>query len=171
MGKNTVTKERKSSKQKGNKDKFSEEVANVFYNIGLTTKEKESGLRKLYYSESIRYRENAKKILENAVINENGYYMDKKYVRMACGTAYSGLLIALDGYLILKNVDVLGVAKKDITFYRYNLSKLNKKLGDNLDSAYEVLHLWGYYDGITNSTILKTGFKEFDVFINLIKPV
>jgi len=40
--------------------------------------------------------DNAKSYLINAQ-KKDGYYLDKKYVKTACGTAYSGLLVALDG--------------------------------------------------------------------------
>ena len=54
-----------------------------------------------YHREATRYMDNAKECLIKAR-KENGYYQDQKYVRMACGTAYSGLLVALDCFLILK---------------------------------------------------------------------
>jgi len=39
-----------------------------------------------------------------------------------------------------------------------------------LDNAYKVLHLSGYYDGIKNATVLKTGFDEAYKIIEKIKP-
>ena len=45
--------------------------------------------------------ENAKSTLQKAR-KEGKRYSDKKYVRMACGAAYSAILIALDAYLLLK---------------------------------------------------------------------
>jgi len=39
-----------------------------------------------YHSEAIRYMDNAKEYLKNAK-KEDGYYLDKKYVKTACGTA------------------------------------------------------------------------------------
>ncbi|MDR0603478.1 MAG: DUF5618 family protein [Bacteroidales bacterium] len=167
---NTVDKGRKNIRQKSNTDVFSDKVSNILDDLTLSQKERQKMLCKVYYDEAVRYRENAKKNLENAKVNNDGYYEDKKYVRTACGLAYSGLLIALDCYLILKGVEVMERTKKDIIFYRSNLSKQNKKLGRNLDSAYELLHILGYYDGITRSSVVKDGFKELDVFIELINP-
>jgi hypothetical protein len=89
---------------------------------------------------------------------------------MASGTAYNGLLIALDCYLILNGVEITDTTKKDIDFYRANLSKKNKKLLGYLNSAYEVLHLLGYYDGITKNSILQEGLKDANFIISQIKP-
>ena len=60
-------------------------------------------IQKKYYDEAVRYMDNAKSYLQNA--QKNGkYYNDTKYVRTACGTAYNGVLVALDGYLALNGV-------------------------------------------------------------------
>ncbi|MDR0602716.1 MAG: DUF5618 family protein [Bacteroidales bacterium] len=166
----TVDKSRESLRKKSNIDVFSNKVSNILDDLTLSQKERQQALRKVYYEEAVRYRENAKKYLENTKVNNNGYYEDKKYIRTACGVAYSGLLIALDCYLILKGVEVIERTKKDIHFYRANLNKQNRKLGDNLDNAYDILHRWGYYDGIGDSVIVKRGFKELDMFIELINP-
>ena len=61
----------------------------------------QEALKETYYSEAVRYMDNAKEYLKNAKKDGN-IYRDTKYVRTACGTAYSGLLIALDGFLKLK---------------------------------------------------------------------
>ena len=60
-------------------------------------------IRQTSYAEAIRYMNNAKEVLQKAR-KDGKYYADKKYVRMACGTAYSGTLVALDAYLLLKGV-------------------------------------------------------------------
>ena len=39
-----------------------------------------------------------------------------------------------------------------------------------LNSAYEILHLWGYYDGINNATVVKEGFDTAYKIIEKIKP-
>jgi hypothetical protein len=41
---------------------------------------------------------------------------------------------------------------------------------DQLNSAYEVLHLLGYYDGITDVSIVKRGFDTAYTLIEKIKP-
>ena len=37
------------------------------------------------------------------------FYLDDKYVKTACGNAYNGVLKALDGYFILKDVKKLRI--------------------------------------------------------------
>jgi hypothetical protein len=55
------------------------------------------------YKEAMRYIENAKNFL-NTAGKEGRYYNDIKYVKIACGTAYSGILLALDYLFDVKNV-------------------------------------------------------------------
>jgi len=127
-------------------------------------------LMKKYYGEAIRYMDNAKECLAKAQKKDNNY-QDAKYVKMACGTAYSGLLIALDGFLILKGVHRRTTkTRKSIEHYQQSIAKIDKKMSVSLDNAYKVLHLSGYYDGIKNATVIKTGFDEAYRIIEKIKP-
>lgn len=128
-------------------------------------------LKEKYYNEAIRYMENAKEYLKNAK-KEGEFYHDKKYVKTACGTAYNGLLVALDGFLMLKGVDKpTKKLRKSIEYYQNNLTKIDKKMLDYLNSAYEILHLWGYYDGIGNVKVVKSGFDDAYKIIAKIKPI
>jgi len=122
-----------------------------------------------YYGEAMRYMDNAKEYLKNAK-KEGNYYQDKKYVKTACGVAYSGLLEGLDGFLRLKDIKAKGKQRKSIEFYQENLARIDKKMLNTLNSAYEILHLLGYYDGITKASVLKDGFDEAYKIINKIKP-
>ena len=123
-----------------------------------------------HYSEAIRYMDNAKECLKNAK-KEGGYYNDQKYVRMACGTAYSGVLVALDYFLILKGINKpKGKVRKSIEYYQENLSIQDKKILNNLNTAYEILHLYGYYDGTKSAKVVKAGFDEAYKIIERIKP-
>jgi len=127
-------------------------------------------IKKEYYNEAIRYMDNAKEYLKNAK-KEGDFYHDKKYVKTACGTAYNGLLVALDCYLILKGIDKpKGKTRKSIEYYQSNITKIDKKMLDYLNSAYEILHLWGYYDGITKASVVKDGFDLANILIEKIKP-
>jgi len=63
----------------------------------MSTKEKETR-----YREAIRYMANATDILRTKAKKENGFYQDDKYVRMASGTAYNAVLLALNAYLEMK---------------------------------------------------------------------
>jgi len=123
------------------------------------------------YAEAMRYIANAKDYLQKAGMDDNGFYWDKKYVRTACGTAYNGILEALKTYLKLKNPEVLkSKERKTIDFYRKHLAKDNKKMLNILESAYHILHIDGYYEGVKDSDIIKLGFKKAKELIDLIKP-
>ena len=123
-----------------------------------------------YYTEAMRYISNAKDCLAKAN-KENGYYQDQKYVRMACGTAYSGLLVALDCFLILKGVQKPSAKeRKSIEYYQKNITQIDKKMLDTLNSAYKILHLLGYYDGIEKADVVISGFNEANKIIDKIKP-
>ena len=123
-----------------------------------------------YYSEAIRYMDNAKEYLKDAR-KEGNIYRDPKYVRTACGTAYNGVLIALDCFLILKGVQKpTKKERKSIEYYQKNLGKLDRKMLDNLNVTYKILHLSGYYDGIESVNVIKEGFNFANKIINKIKP-
>ena len=127
-------------------------------------------LKEKYYSEAMRYMENAKGCLKNAK-KEDDFYNDRKYVKMACGTAYSGILVALDCFLMLKGVDKpKGKLRKSIEYYQNTITKIDKKMLNNLNNAYEILHLWGYYDGIGDAIVVKRGFDLANNIIEKIKP-
>ena len=127
-------------------------------------------LKERYYGEATRYMDNAKGYLKNAQ-KEGKFYTDKKYVKTACGTAYNGLLVALDGFFQLKDIKPKGKERKSIEFYQSNITKIDKKMLNFLNSAYEILHLWGYYDGITDAAIVKRGFELADTIIQKIRPL
>jgi uncharacterized protein (UPF0332 family) len=127
-------------------------------------------VREKYYSEAIRYMDNAKEYLKNAK-KEGNFYNDKKYVKTACGTAYNGLLVALDGFLLLKGIDKpKGKIRRSIEYYQSNVTKIDKKMLNYLNGAYEILHLWGYYDGIESAPVVKEGFNLAGKIIEKIKP-
>jgi hypothetical protein len=120
------------------------------------------------YSEAIRYMENAKENLKKAG-KEDYYYKDRKYVKTACGVAYNGVLIALDAYLSLKGIKKTK-GRKSIEYYCEHLGNLDKKMLRQVNNAYTILHLSGYYDGILDVRIVKSGFDDAYEIINKIKP-
>ena len=127
-------------------------------------------VRERYYNEAVRYMDNAKECLVKAK-KEGKFYADRKYVKMACGTAYNGVLVALDGYLITKDVEVpKGKKRKSIEFYHNHLAQIDKKMLKTLNGVYEVLHLWGYYDGTNMVAVVKAGFDGAYTLIEKIKP-
>jgi hypothetical protein len=122
------------------------------------------------YSEAIRYMDNAKDILAKSKKDGN-HYADPKYVRTACGTAYLGVLIALDAWLKIKDIALPSKKKqKSIEFYQENVAKLDGKMVSRLNTAYRMLHLQGYYWGETNIKAISGGFEDAYQIIDKIKP-
>jgi hypothetical protein len=133
--------------------------------------EEQQQLKEKYYGEATRYMDNAREYLKNARKDGN-IYRDPKYVRTACGTAYSGLLIALDGFCILKGIHTSDSKKvrKSIEYYQKNIARQDKKMLDNLNVAYKILHLYGYYDGLEIVSVVKEGFNSANAIIEKINP-
>jgi len=122
------------------------------------------------YAEAVRYMNNAKETLQKAKKDGN-HYTDRKYVRTACGTAYNGVLLALDAWLVLKGIPKPSKKqRKSIEYYMSNVAQIDKKLAACLHSAYNVLHLDGYYDGVTNIKVIAGGFEDAYEIIEKIKP-
>ena len=134
--------------------------------------EEQFTIKEKYYSEATRYMNNAKEYLKSAK-KDGSVYRDVKHVRTACGTAYSGLLIALDGFLTLKGAHTSNSkrVRKSIEYYQSNITKIDKKMLDNLTVAYKILHLYGYYDGIESIKVVKEGFDLAYKIIDNIKPL
>jgi hypothetical protein len=103
-------------------------------------------IKTAYYNEAMRYMQNATDTLKKAG-KYDLMYNDSKYVKTACGIAYNGVLMALDGYFKLKEIN-LPKGKKSIEYYRDNLAKIDRKLMNYLNNAYEILHISGYYEGL-----------------------
>ena len=124
------------------------------------------------YNEAIRYLENAVSILKTKAKKEDKYYTDAKYVRMACGTAYSGVLLALDTYLSFKGkgITIKPNRRKSVEYYRGALTNLDKKLLTEFNVTYNILLLDGYYEGITKFDIIKSGLDSALTVINKIRP-
>ncbi|MBI4646321.1 MAG: DUF5618 family protein, partial [Bacteroidia bacterium] len=100
----------------------------------------------------------------------NNFYSDVKYVRIACGTAYSAILIALETYVQLKGIYGKPDENKDIRFYQRTINTIDKKLLDYVNSVYYILHKSGYYDGIQDARVISVGFEHAYTIINKIKP-
>ena len=128
-------------------------------------------LKEKYYGQAMRYMDNARECLQKAQ-KDGKYYNDQKYVSMACGTAYKGVLMALDGFLILKDIEIpKGKKRRSIEFYHNSIAQLDKKMLNTLNNVYKVLHLWGYYDGIEDVVIVQRGFEDASTLIDKIKPL
>ena len=120
------------------------------------------------YKEAMRYIENAEEILKKAGI-DGKFYIDEKYVHTACGTAYIGVLKALDSLFEIKKIPKKR-GRKAIEYYRTVLGSIDKKLLQNLNSAYNVLHLQGYYEGEKGIKVIEAGFDYGISIISALKP-
>jgi|ERR1035437_998176 hypothetical protein len=125
-------------------------------------------IKEKYYSEALRYMDNANETIKKAGKDGN-YYQDTKYVKTACGTAYNAVLIALDCQFILKGIPV-PKRRKSIDYYRQNTANTDRKVMDMLNTVYNVLHLDGYYDGIKAVKVIQSGFDSAYEIIEKIKP-
>ena len=114
--------------------------------------------------EARRYISNAKDILKEKAKKEDGYYQDKKYIRMAGNTAYNGVLEALDA-LITEKLK----GRKSVSWYKEKLSKLDKKVLNAFISAYDILHLSLGYDGIPDASIAKIGLERAEYIIDWVE--
>lgn len=107
------------------------------------------------------------------------YYKDPKYVRIACGTAYNGALLALGAYLEMKGKPVvkkkgkqLSVEGKQLSVenYRDRLALVDSRLLKTFSTTYQILHLVGYYEGETKQAIILEGIDSAMDIVNKIKP-
>ena len=132
--------------------------------------QEQQALKEKYYIEATRYMDNAREFLKSAK-KEGKFYHDPKYVKIACGTAYSGMLVALDCFLILKGIHKpKGKLRKSIEYYQENITRIDKKMLDYVNNAYKILHLYGYYDGVEDVIVVKRGFDLANTIIEKIKP-
>ncbi len=114
--------------------------------------------------EAKRYIENAREILSEKAQKRDGYYQDRKYVRIAGNTAYNGVLVALDGILGKKSK-----GRKDVSWYQEGLAKMDKKVLSSFVSAYDTLHLALGYDGNLNADVAKAGLKDAEKIIDWVE--
>ena len=115
----------------------------------------------------MRYIENAREDLKLAG-KDGKFYEDEKYVKSASGIAYSGTLVALDYLFDVKNIPKRR-GRKSIDYYKEHLGKIDKKLLKELNAAYALLHLEGYYEGQTKIGAIEEGFDSAISIIDSIK--
>lgn len=112
-------------------------------------------------TEAKRYLENAKEILRDKAKKEEGFYHDKKYVKLAGHAAYSGVLEALDGLLGGKKK-----GRKSVEWYQAELAKIDKRVLTYFNSAYNLLHLSMGYDGELNVKVANAGLEDAEMIIS-----
>ncbi|MEO5355879.1 MAG: DUF5618 family protein [Nitrospirae bacterium YQR-1] len=118
--------------------------------------------------EALRYLANAKELLSQSPI-EGNFYLDKKPVREAFGTAYLAMLEAINEVLIGKGFTSKELPKS-VDGYRAALQKhlsvSNGKLLTEFERLYDALHIAGYYRGlITSTSMVKDALKDTEAFI------
>ena len=119
-----------------------------------------------HIKEAKRYIANAKELLSEKAGREAHLYTDKKYVRLAGHAAYSGVLVALDGVFSDSKR-----GRKDVKWYRDQLSQKNKKMLGYFISVYDTLHLSMGYDGNPNAKVAKAGFDDAEKLIRWAQTV
>ena len=115
--------------------------------------------------EARRYIDNAKGFLKNNAKKEDGLYGDRKYVKIAGHTAYTGILVALDELLEGKKKKT----KKSVEWYQKALSNLDKKVLSDFAAAYQVLHLDMGYEGTRSASIAKFGLEKAEKIIGWVE--
>lgn len=120
------------------------------------------------YQEANCYIDNAKLTLKEKAGKKDGEYADVKYVQTAAGTAYVGVLLALDEYLLRKE-GIKFIKPKSIEEYRTRITKQNKKLLSLLNEAYADLHISLYYHGIPSVRVMNNGLGVAREIIEYIK--
>jgi hypothetical protein len=118
--------------------------------------------------EAFRYLKNAKEILNKSLI-EDHRYVDDKYVKSACGTAYLGVLKAIDEFLLKKGLTKKELPKK-VEEYEKALKKYTSlydgKLIKSFNDIYDELHIAGYYRGNLHTVdVVKAVLKVAEEFI------
>ncbi|QRR03794.1 DUF5618 family protein [Dyadobacter sandarakinus] len=111
--------------------------------------------------EARRYLSNAKEILREKAIKEDGFYKDRKYVKMAGHTAYTGVLLALDCAFGQKKK-----GRKSVDWYKEELAGTDRKILSNFLVAYDILHLSMSYDGILSAAVSKEGLDVAERIID-----
>ncbi|OJV20222.1 MAG: hypothetical protein BGO21_12700 [Dyadobacter sp. 50-39] len=112
-------------------------------------------------NEARRYLSNAKEILREKAVKEDGVYEDRKYVKMAGHTAYVGVLEALD--VVFGNKKK---GRKNVDWYKEELANIDKKVLSNFLIAYDVLHLSMSYDGVLSAAVSKEGLEVAEKIID-----
>ncbi|GHT66677.1 hypothetical protein FACS189452_02980 [Bacteroidia bacterium] len=136
----------------------------------MTIKEQQEQSKLEPYAEAMRYMNNAEETLQKTR-KEGNFYLDRKYVRVACGIAYLSVLEALGAWLTGKGVpDPPKRKRQTIDFYTFNVTKLDWKMAAHLHVVYEILHREGYYDGVQKASVIREGFDSAYEIIARIKP-
>ena len=115
--------------------------------------------------EARRHLNNAKEILKEKAGKEDGYYLNKKYVKMAGLAAYKSVLFALDNLLGNKKKS----PRKSAEWYQIQFSNIDRKITNSFEDVYQILYLSMGYGGAGNNKIAAIGLKEAEKIINWVE--
>ena len=116
-----------------------------------------------HIKEATRYLENAREILREKADKQDGFYQDKKYVKLAGHAAYTGVLMALDG--TLEEMGIRKKGRKSVEWYQKELGAIDKKLFTRFLSVYDTLHLSLGYDGNPSAKVAAAGIEDAEKII------
>lgn len=116
-------------------------------------------------TEARRHIDNAKDFLSNNAKKQDGLYQDKKYVKIAGHTAYTGILLVLNELLGEKNRKT----PKSVEWYQYELSRVDKTLLSNFTTAYQVLHIDMGYQGAKSAELASLGLQKAEKIIDWVE--
>lgn len=120
-----------------------------------------------FFLEAERYFDNAKGLLKDVEI-QHDRYQDAKPVSEACGTCYLAVLLAIDGYLLGRGIDSQNLPTTTIEYWSAIKKHIphNGKIQDAFNTAWEDLHVAGYYRGHSSVAVIKDGFKSARIIID-----
>lgn len=116
-------------------------------------------------TEARRHLDNAKDFLSNNAKKQDGLYQDKKYVKIAGHTAYTGILLVLNELLEEKNKKT----PKSVEWYQYELSRVDKSLLANFTTAYEILHIDMGHQGTKSADLASLGLQTAEKIIDWVE--
>ena len=124
------------------------------------------------YRKAMHCMDNAAKMLSEKGKEKDGLYQNIKCVRVACGAAYSGLLLATKCFLEMKGKPLVRKKGRQLTITQYeeNLAQADSKALDHFNNAYTLLCLDGYCDGLNSAAALKAGFESAMEIFKRIAP-
>lgn len=123
------------------------------------------------YKEAVHYLENAKDILRTKANKKDDFYQDTKYVSMACGTAYKGVLMLIDAWLEMKGKPIrVKNNRPNVDDYRRALGT-DRKMLNYFNGTWETLHCAGYYDAYPGVKLISAGMSYAEDIFNVIGPL
>ena len=113
--------------------------------------------------EARRYVANAEEVIQKANYDtELKIYMDKKYVKMAGNTLWSGCLVALDAVFNVRK----SKGRPSIEKYEERAGQRDRKLLAAIVAGYNTMHLSMGYDGTRDKKVCEAGFDKANEIIN-----